>query len=190
MRRYLIPVVAVAIALAGVSQLGAGQGCCGTAAPAAAQAKSGCSMTSGDGCGSHDHSAASKAGVLPAGGQAVLDSYFKVQSALALDSFESAREGARALETALRQDSDDTFPAALYEQVTALVKLGDLAKAREAFKPVSQTLLAHLKTLQLSGGVYREAHCPMAKASWAQTGNTLMNPFMGKSMPHCGQFKS
>ena len=30
----------------------------------------------------------------------------------------------------------------------------------------------------------------MAKASWLQTGTTIMNPYFGKAMPHCGQFKS
>lgn len=30
----------------------------------------------------------------------------------------------------------------------------------------------------------------MAKASWLQTGTTVMNPYFGKAMPHCGQLKS
>ncbi len=30
----------------------------------------------------------------------------------------------------------------------------------------------------------------MAKASWLQTGETVLNPYMGKAMVHCGQVKS
>jgi hypothetical protein len=49
---------------------------------------------------------------------------------------------------------------------------------------------AHLKEQKVPAGSYYVAYCPMAKASWLQTSKTILNPYMGTSMVHCGQIKS
>jgi hypothetical protein len=33
------------------------------------------------------------------------------------------------------------------------------------------------------------AYCPMVKHSWLQAENTLQNPFYGRAMPGCGEFR-
>jgi hypothetical protein len=121
--------------------------------------------------------------------KAVLDSYIKVQTALAQDSFAMCQETAGALAKALQNDSEHTFPATVAQQADAVAKAKDLAAARESFKALSDSLIKHLKDHKANGAVYREAYCPMVKASWLQTGKTITNPYMGKAMPDCGEFK-
>jgi hypothetical protein len=35
----------------------------------------------------------------------------------------------------------------------------------------------------------RTAYCPMAQKPWLQRGDTLANPYYGKAMPTCGEFR-
>lgn len=71
-----------------------------------------------------------------------------------------------------------------------LAEAKGLSTARSEFKTVSQVLIQYLAVTRLIGGEYHEAYCPMAKASWLQKGTKLENPYMGKEMLRCGQFKS
>jgi hypothetical protein len=41
---------------------------------------------------------------------------------------------------------------------------------------------------QLPDGV-RQAWCPMAMKPWVQRGSMIANPYYGKEMPTCGEFK-
>ncbi len=75
------------------------------------------------------------------------------------------------------------------QQAEALAKARDLATARDAFKSLSDSLIQYVKEQKVPAGAYYVAYCPMAKASWLQTDKTIMNPYMGKGMIHCGQIK-
>ena len=71
-----------------------------------------------------------------------------------------------------------------------LFRSTDLQTARAALKPLSESLIRYLKDQKVPAGAYHEAYCPMAKASWLQTDTTIANPYLGKEMLRCGQFKS
>ncbi len=161
--------------------------------------KGGCSMD-GTKMAGHDQcpagtqaaanvNAMSKA-VLPQPVQAVFDGYIKVQTALAEDSVPGFREAAGGLTKAIRSDSEDMLPAKVSQQAEALARASDLATARAAFKSLSESLIQYLQAQKVPPGTYHEAYCAMAKASWLQTDKTISNPYMGKGMLRCGQFKS
>jgi hypothetical protein len=82
------------------------------------------------------------------------------------------------------------LPPKVAQQVEALSKAKDLETARATFKPLSESLIQYLKDQKVPPGAYHEVYCPMAKASWLQTDKTVMNPYMGKAMIHCGQLKT
>jgi hypothetical protein len=82
------------------------------------------------------------------------------------------------------------LPATVSQQAEALSKAKDLAAARAAFKSMSESLIQYAKNQKIPAGIYHEAYCPMAKAGWLQTGTTIANPYMGKAMLRCGEFKS
>ncbi len=122
--------------------------------------------------------------------QSVYDNYMKVQGVLANDSLEGVSATASAMAKAVRGDSMKMLPPKVAEQAEALAKAQNLANARAAFKGLSESLISYLKTQKLPAGSYYVAYCPMAKASWLQTDKTIINPYMGKSMVHCGQIQS
>jgi len=68
-------------------------------------------------------------------------------------------------------------------------KAKDLKAAREAFKPLSTSLIKYLADNKVPKGTYYEAYCPMVKASWLQPDKSVKNPYMGKSMLTCGTIK-
>lgn len=127
---------------------------------------------------------------LPEAARPVFDGYLKIQSALARDSFQGVSATATAIAKTVRGDGQMTLSADVAAQAEALAQAKDLAAARNAFKPLSQSLIRYLADHKTGGGVYREAYCPMAKASWLQTEQTVSNPYFGQAMLRCGQFKS
>ncbi len=194
----VIPVIVAAVALASVPALLA-QGCCGGGAM-----KEGCSMMGGMGgstaAGEHAGHGGGTAATsaqnaspkvrLTQPVQAVFDNYVKVQQALAQDFLEGVPTSAQVMAKTIRSDSSKALSQNVAAQAEALGRAKDLEAARAAFKPLSESLIQYLKDQKVPAGTYHEAYCPMAKASWLQTGSTVMNPYMGKAMVHCGQFKS
>jgi hypothetical protein len=85
--------------------------------------------------------------------------------------------------------ASQTLPADVTSQADSIAKAKDLESARAAFKLLSDSLIQFAKAHNVTR-TYHIAYCPMAKASWLQTGTTIMNPYFGKAMPHCGQLKS
>jgi Cu(I)/Ag(I) efflux system membrane fusion protein len=122
--------------------------------------------------------------------QSVFDGYIKVQQTLALDSIEGVAATGAAMAKAIQGDSMKMLPPAAAQQSEALAKAKDLESARAAFKALSESLIEYAKGQKAATGTYHVAYCAMAKASWLQTGLTIVNPYMGKSMLHCGQFTS
>ncbi len=122
--------------------------------------------------------------------QAVYDNYITIQGALAKDSLEGISAATAAMSNAIQGDSKKALSPKVAQQVSALGKAKDLASARAAFKQLSDSLIQHLASQKVPAGIYHVAYCPMANASWIQTGKTVLNPYMGLSMPHCGQLKT
>jgi hypothetical protein len=198
MNTKLIPVIVAAFGLVSSPALLA-QGCC---SGGAAAMKEGCSMggiAGATGTAGHDHSAGQAAtnsqtsapkDVFAQPVQAVFDSYITVQGALAQDSLKGASTAATAMAKAIQGDSNKALSPKVAQQTQALANAKDLATARDAFKSLSDSLIQYLKDQKVPAGSYYVAYCPMAKASWLQTDKTIMNPYMGKGMIHCGQVKS
>jgi hypothetical protein len=166
------------------------QGCCEGGAM-----KEGCSMGGMAAHAGHDGSAGATASaavkpVFQQPVQLVFDNYIQVQGALVKDSMAGVAKAGAAMAKAIKGDSKQALPAKAAEQAEALGKAKDLEAARAAFKSLSESLVEFVKGQKAAAGTYHVAYCPMAKASWVQTGTTVLNPYMGKSMPHCGQLKT
>jgi len=135
----------------------------------------------------------------------VFDAYFSVQRALSRDELEAAQKAAGTLihaahtvDTALL---DDRERAAWLEEAgdleTSARSLGeaaDIAAAREAFSPLSETLIIVARRFGTSGaGKLLRFHCPMAfdfrGADWLQNKDGVENPYFGAAMFLCGEMK-
>jgi hypothetical protein len=126
---------------------------------------------------------------LPKPVQAVFDSYIKIQTALAEDSLRDVNAQATAIAKAVQSDSAKSLPAEAARQANVLAKAKDLKAAREAFKPLSDSLIKYLDANKAHAGHYVKVFCPMAKARWLQIGATVKNPFFGNSMQSCGKIE-
>ena len=122
--------------------------------------------------------------------KSVYDSYLKIQTELVKDSLKGVSENAIAIAKAVRGDDMKMLPSDVATQADALAKAKDLKSAREAFKPLSNSLIKYLADNKAGAGVYHEAYCPMAKASWLQSGKDIKNPYLGQEMPSCGVLKN
>jgi hypothetical protein len=122
--------------------------------------------------------------------QSVLDHYLKIQAELTKDSIKEVDEHANAIAKAVKGDDMKMLPPDVAKQAETLAQAGDLKAAREAFKPLSKSLIKYLADNKAGVGTYHEAYCPMVKASWLQTGKEIKNPYMGKEMPTCGELKN
>jgi hypothetical protein len=122
--------------------------------------------------------------------KSVLDHYLSIQTELAKDSVKGLDEHANAITKAVKDDDMKMLSLDVAKQAEALAKAKDLKAAREAFKPLSASLIKYLADNKAGKGTYHEAYCPMAKASWLQTGKEITNPYMGKAMLTCGVLKN
>jgi Cu(I)/Ag(I) efflux system membrane fusion protein len=120
--------------------------------------------------------------------KSVLDHYLKIQSALTNDSIDGVASNASAIGSAVRGDSMKMLSPEVADQADALAKAKDVAVAREAFKPLSKSLIQYLNDHNVTGA-YVEVYCPMAKASWVQKGEKIDNPYLGASMRGCGEIQ-
>ena len=91
---------------------------------------------------------------------------------------------------AVKGDEMKMLSPEVAKQAETLAKAKDLKAAREAFKPLSASLIKYLADNKAGKGTYHEAYCPMVKASWLQKGKDIKNPYMGKEMPACGTLKN
>ena len=122
--------------------------------------------------------------------KSVLDHYVMIQEGLAKDSVKGLDEHASAIAKAVKGDEMKMLPPDVATQAETLAKATDIKAAREAFKPLSASLVKYLADKKAGKGVYHEAYCPMAKASWLQTEKEVRNPYYGKSMLDCGTLKN
>lgn len=120
--------------------------------------------------------------------QSVFDNYLRMQRLLADDNLDGVASLAQRMAKAVRVDHLQMLPPVVAEQAEVLANARTLEAAREAFKPLSTSLISFARAQSVSQ--YREAYCPMAKASWLQVEPSLANPYMGKEMRECGKFKS
>ena len=122
--------------------------------------------------------------------KSVLDHYLAIQKDLAKDSMKGVDEHANAIGKAVKSDDMKMLSPDVAAQAETLAKAKDLKAARQAFKPLSASLVKYVADNKAGKGVYHEAYCPMARASWLQTEKEVRNPYYGKSMLDCGTLKN
>ena len=125
---------------------------------------------------------------LPA--KSVYDHYLAIQKELARDSMKGVDEHANAIATEVKKGEARGLSTDVAKEAESVAKAKDLKSARQAFKPLSASLIKYLADNKAGKGVYHEAYCPMAKASWLQTEKDVRNPYYGKSMLDCGELKN
>ena len=106
--------------------------------------------------------------------------YEAIRVALAADEIKELRAHA----TALAPLADAVAGAEARRAAEALGEAGDIKVARERFGVLSAALLPKFEAARLDG-VYLFT-CGMVSQSWAQRGQKVENPYMGKSMLACG----
>ena len=120
--------------------------------------------------------------------QSTLDKYIVIQAALAGDSMQGISAAASDMAATARA-SNGAVPDAVAAQSEVLSKAADIKAARDAFKPLSASLIAALSEQPSVSGGYVEAFCSMANASWIQIGEKIANPYFGSSMATCGEVR-
>jgi Protein of unknown function (DUF3347) len=117
--------------------------------------------------------------------KAIVNSYLEAHAALAADKV----EGVKAPAAAMAAEADKMGPggATIAKQARALEQAKDLEAAREAFTPLSESVIAAAKAANLPD--VKVAYCPMVKGSWLQKDGTIKNPYYGSQMLTCGEFK-
>lgn len=120
--------------------------------------------------------------------RAVLDPYLKIQAALADDSMEGVKANAGNVvtaATALGAPAMKIDTAAV--QLAAATEIGD---ARSKFGTLSEAIDAYMTGLKLKAPEgLKVAVCPMVHKPWMQAEADIRNPYYGKSMQTCGNFR-
>lgn len=120
--------------------------------------------------------------------RSVVDPYLKIHAALSDDTVEGVRTAAGDMATAataLGAPAMTIDTAAL--QLASATELED---ARTKFGVLSEAMEAYMNGLHLTppAGV-KTAFCPMVLKPWLQADATITNPYYGKDMLTCGNFK-
>jgi HPt (histidine-containing phosphotransfer) domain-containing protein len=120
--------------------------------------------------------------------RAVVDPYLKIQEALADDRMDGVRQNAGEIATAAA-----ALGAPAMKIDTAAVQLAaatEIADARDKFGALSQAIDTYMTGLKLKApeGV-KVAVCPMVHKPWLTASATIDNPYYGKSMSTCGNFR-
>ena len=128
------------------------------------------------------------AALTPSAVDALVAPYLQVQTALAADDLATAQAATRALAAAAAGPEELD---ALRTEISRMLATEELEKARAAFLPVSREFQQLLETVGTSHpSPLHVAFCPMALGytggTWIQEGKTVMNPYEGSRMLHCG----
>jgi hypothetical protein len=132
---------------------------------------------------------ATPSGALKEPVKSVLDHYLKIRAALADDSTNGISSHALAISKTVKADTTKTLSSDVANAADALAKAKDLPEERESFKDLSQSLIKYMADKRVKTGRYEEIFCPMANAYWLQTNQDIANPYLGHSMPGCGETK-
>jgi hypothetical protein len=119
----------------------------------------------------------------------LMDPYLRIQVSLADDKLEGAAAAAKALSVEAQKLGAPAKPLAA--NATKLASAKDIASARTAFGDLSDAMMAYAKATGATfGRDVNVAFCPMVQKSWLQKGQTIANPYYGKSMLTCGEIKN
>jgi hypothetical protein len=118
----------------------------------------------------------------------IVDPYLRVQASLTADELDPVKSDAEKVAAGA-----DTLGQAGQPIATAareLQRAGDLKSARASFGKLSDLIIAYAEATRTTlGDGVKVAYCPMVKKSWLQKDGTIQNPYYGKDMPGCGEFR-
>ena len=104
--------------------------------------------------------------------------YLQMQEPLSEDNFKGALDAHKIIcDKELIHYKDD------YKDCDKSFK--NIEDLRSSFKTLSNVYFENGKKEELKQLV--KVYCPMAKAKWVQKNGKLANPYLGKSMPDCGE---
>jgi hypothetical protein len=118
---------------------------------------------------------------------AMLDPYFRIQTALSDDKTDGVKADALAIKTAATSLGE--AGTKIVATADALSSTSDLAAARAAFSALSDAVVAYSEKTKAAGDGVHTMFCPMANKQWMQKGEKISNPYYGKSMLTCGEKK-
>ena len=123
----------------------------------------------------------------------IVDPYLKIHDALAADSLDGVQAAAgdmAAAATVLGAPAMKVYTAALSLSGAAQAPEPDIKDVRARFGALSDALVTYMngENLTAPDGV-RTAYCPMVQKPWLQKGDTISNPYYGKEMAGCGDFR-
>jgi Protein of unknown function (DUF3347) len=119
---------------------------------------------------------------------ALLDPYFRIQTALVQDRTDTIKADAALVAKEAAALGEAGKP--IEQAATLLARARDLAQSREAFGTLSDAVITYAEQTKAKPGADVTAmYCPMVKKSWLQKGQQVKNPYFGKSMPGCGERK-
>jgi hypothetical protein len=123
----------------------------------------------------------------------IIDPYLRIHDALADDSVDGIRAAAGDMATAataLGAPAMKVYTAALSLSGAASAPEPDISSVRDRYGALSEALVTYIKgeKLNVPEGV-RTAYCPMAEKPWLQKGDSIANPYYGKQMSTCGEFR-
>ena len=120
--------------------------------------------------------------------KSIVASYLDIQQQLAGDKVDTVKAQAHVIgEQAAKLEKGGS---AIVTAAADVEKAADITAVRKAFGPLSDAVVAAAKAdgwTDVSG--LKLAYCPMVKHTWLQTSDALQNPYFGKSMPTCGEFR-
>ena len=124
---------------------------------------------------------------------AIMDPYLAIADELADDRTDNVKANAGNIATAataLGAPAMKIDTAALQLSAAAEGAPPDIDKVREKFGLLSEALDTYMTGLKIAppAGV-RVAFCPMVNKPWLQKGDALANPYYGKEMLTCGNFR-
>jgi Protein of unknown function (DUF3347) len=120
--------------------------------------------------------------------KAIVGSYLEIQAQLAADKMDGVKPAAAAIATnaaSLGQDRGGRIA----QTAKAVGDAADLKTAREAFGPLSDSVIAAAQADGKNLAGVKLGFCPMVKRSWLQKDAKIRNPYYGSSMLECGELK-
>jgi Cu(I)/Ag(I) efflux system membrane fusion protein len=120
--------------------------------------------------------------------KAVVAAYLDIQGQLVADKLDTVKTQARTIgEQAGKMGKAGE---GLRSAVPALEQAADIKSARDAFGPLSEAVIAAARADGWANvSALKLAYCPMAKRSWLQSAEAIQNPYYGKAMATCGEFR-
>ena len=123
----------------------------------------------------------------------IVEPYLAIQQALAEDRTDQIKANAGSIATAataLGAPAMKIDTSALQLAGAVDAEQPDLKVVRERFGALSEAIDTYMTGLKLTppDGV-KSAWCPMAKKPWLQKDGAIANPYYGKEMPTCGNFR-